>query len=255
MARQKPQLSDYERTFPPFFVQSHTLLAPFNRFSRDDDGKSYARSKIDEGIGQGRDYEASASVLDMQTLLHIAPHRKRLRYRATPNVKDIVARMHGTSRHPIDLTESSDDRLKPADLLRSVSMKVLKFAEDVRPPYIGTYTKLTDHTVISKLSRNPFGRDLPETNYDYDSEAEWEEPGEGEDLNSEGEEELDEEEEDEMEGFLDDEEAADVRAVKRRPLLGDLEPTCTGLCWTGQPSAPDLSTYCIDMLTGKQSIL
>ena len=90
---------------------------------------------------------------------------------------------------------------------------------------------------------------MPDTNYDYDSEAEWEEPGEGEDLLSEGEEEVDDEDDGDMEDFLDDEETADAKS-KRRPLLGDLQPSCTGLCWTDDPDRPDLSSYSINMLQG-----
>ena len=122
------------------------------------------------------------------------------------SVKDIVADIDGVSHNPIDLTESQFQRAtkKPLDLLKSIPVKILKFAEDVRPPYIGTYTRLRDTQSISRLARNPFRRELPETNYDYDSEAEWEEPGDGEDLDSEGEEEIEDEDEAEMEGFLDD---------------------------------------------------
>ncbi|KAL9127467.1 MAG: hypothetical protein Q9217_003667 [Psora testacea] len=242
----KPALSDYERAFPPFFLQSHTSLAPFNHFLRDEQGLPYAQSKIDEGLFSG---------YNIQELSRLAPRKSRQRYRLTPTVKDILVRMNGTPQNPIELSDAKDTSLRPAELLRPISMKVLKFAEDVRPPYIGTYTKLTDRTTIARLSRNPFSRGLPEADYDYDSEAEWEDPGEGEDLDSEGEEELDEEDEDEMEGFLDDEETADPRAVKRRPLLGDLQPTCTGICWTGELSAPDLSIYGIDMLIGSNAFL
>ncbi|KAL9033779.1 MAG: hypothetical protein Q9214_007347, partial [Letrouitia sp. 1 TL-2023] len=107
------------------------------------------------------------------------------------------------------------------------------FAEDVRPPYIGTFTKLQDNQKAAKLCRNPFSRSLPNTNYDYDSEAEWEDPGEGEDLDSEGEEENESEEGDDMDDFLDDEDAGDGsrQSLKRRPMIADLEPTSTGLCW------------------------
>lgn len=89
---------------------------------------------------------------------------------------------------------------------------------------------------------------MPNTNYDYDSEAEWEDPGEGEDLVSEDEEPDADEDEDEMDGFLDDEDAADAKP-KRRALLGDLEPSSTGICWS-ENEGPDLSSYAIDMLKG-----
>jgi len=142
-------------------------------------------------------------------------------------------------------------------------VKYLRFEEDVRPPYTGTCTRLQDTQAISKLARNPFGCGLPNTDYAYDSEAEWDEPVEGEDLDSEGEEEPDDDDAgDEMDEFLDDEEANDAtRAVKRRPMLGDQEPKCTALCWEG-PEGPsfddriaglDWRLLKLDILMGKQS--
>ncbi|KAK4690573.1 hypothetical protein P7C71_g6245, partial [Lecanoromycetidae sp. Uapishka_2] len=133
----------------------------------------------------------------------------------------------------------------------------LMFYQDVRPPYIGTYTRLQDGRSISQIARDPFSRTLPATNYDDDSEGEWEEPEEGEDLDSEGEEELgDDEDEGEMEGFLDDEEAADARAIKRRPVLGDMEPICTGVCWEGPkyPTCQD-EDFALDLSKVKLDIL
>lgn len=127
-------------------------------------------------------------------------------------------------------------------------MKFLKFREDVRPPYIGTCSRFT-HTSVPKMARKPCEPNLPGVDYDYDSEAEWEEPEEGEDLDSEGEEEAEDEDEDEMEGFLDDEDTGDGKMVKRRPLLGDQEPACSGICWAGE-STTDHSAYNIDILLG-----
>ena len=227
--------SDYERQFPPFFLQSHTVLAPYSRFSRDEKGLKYARTKIDEGLGQGN---GTARSFDAYDLLHL-PSKSSQRSDgiyavkdifAIHTVKDIMAKIHGSVRNPIDLTESQFSRVtqKPTDLLKNIPMKYLKFDEDYRPPYTGTFTKSLDRRAVSRLCRKPFSRELPNTNYDYDSEAEWEEPGEGEDLNSEGEEEVGEDdEENDMEGFLDDENDA----LKRGPLLGDLKPTCSGICW------------------------
>ena len=223
---QKARLPDYERQFPPFFLQSHTRLAPHSRFSRDAKSLAYVQKKIDEGLERGAGTNESFNVHDM---LHLSPGSSR-RFLRVHTVKDIVARIHGSARNPIDLTESQSKRAiqEPAHLLKTVPTKYLKFFEDYRPPYTGTFTKVTDRRAMSKLCRKPFSREIPDTDYDYDSEAEWEEPGEGEDLESEGDEEVgDDEEENDMEGFLDDEDDA----IKKRPLLGDLEPTCSGICW------------------------
>jgi Chromatin assembly factor 1 subunit A len=54
------------------------------------------------------------------------------------------------------------------------SFKFLKFAEDVRPPYYGTFFKSS--TLITP--HNPLATD-PQLDYDFDSEGEWDdEPGE-----------------------------------------------------------------------------
>ena len=259
----KPRLPDYERSFPTFFVQSHTTLAPNHRFCRNEEGLCYVQEKIDEALLQSQKANDTSKEIAFHphNLLQVSPHQSHRCPPSVMSVKDIVAEIDSGSHNPIDLTESQLQRAtkRPLDLLKSIPVKILKFAEDVRPPYIGTYTRLQDPRTISRLARNPFRRELPETNYDYDSEAEWEEPGEGEDLDSEGEEEIEDEDEADMEGFLDDEET-DARAVKRRPILGDLEPTCSGLCWEG-PQAQgsdnptiDLLMFKLDILMGKHSL-
>lgn len=257
---QNARLPDYERQFPPFFLQSHTVLAPQSRFSRDDRGSEYAQKKIDEGLGQGGRAVGPFNAYD---LLHLSSSSSQRPPRVHV-VKDVIAKIHGSARYPIDLTESQIRRAlsKPTDILKTVPMKYLKFYEDYRPPYTGTFTKSMDRRTMSRLCRKPFSRELPNTDYEYDSEAEWEEPEEGEDLDSEGEEEIGEdEEENEMEGFLDDEEND---AIKKRPLLGDLEPTCSGICWEDLEDEDsklahldvlDLSRFKLDILMGKTSVI
>ena len=256
---QKTRLPDYERQFPPFFLQSHTRLAPYNRFSRDVKSLAYAQKKIDESLERGAGTDGSSNIHD---LLQLPPGSSR-RFPRVHTVKDIIARIHGSARNPIDLTESQSKRAiqESTDLLKSVPTKYLKFFEDYRPPYIGTFTKVKHGRAMSKLCRKPFSREIPGTDYDYDSEAEWEEPGEGEDLDSEGEEEVGEdEEENDMEGFLDDEDDA----VRKRPLLGDLVPTCSGICWEdlGNEESKlanldvlDLAHFKLDILMGTTSII
>jgi chromatin assembly factor 1 subunit A len=87
---------------------------------------------------------------------------------------------------------------------------------------------------MSRLARNPLRRDLPNTDYDYDSEAEWiEDDEDAEELMSEGDNDKEEDDGDEdMDGFLDDEnDEAAISKSKRSVLMGDLEPVSTGLCW------------------------
>lgn len=156
-------------------------------------------------------------------------------------MKDILLKIQNLGGS-LDADGASEASTKLQDLLRKIPMKSLKFGEDVRPPYQGTYTKPLPEGSANKLSRNPFHRGLPDTNYDYDSEAEWEDAEEGEELDSEEEEEVSEEGDDDMEGFLDDEDDHPVDG-KRRLIVGDLEPVCTGIRWQDSGIDPELQMY------------
>jgi len=259
-------MPDYEKLFPSFFVKAHTRLALWNRFSQDEGVKGDTSVKLDRFLGQDDSSSVANTTSALRTefdlkLLNTHLRRRQSRRGAQLPVKEIVARLNGTAKNPIDLTDPAAHQVvqNPIHMLKAIPTKFLKFAEDVRPPYIGTYTKVSEGNITTKLSRNPFVRALPSTDYDYDSEAEWEEPEEGEDLDSEGEEEVEEDDGEDMEGFLDDRDADEVK--KRRPIIGDLEPTCTGLCWedsqlrvhrfgtTGHPL--DLTPFRLDIILGK----
>lgn len=251
----KPKNSEYERRFPSFFLHSHTTLALPNRFERDEEGLQYARKLLDDKLVSGSMSTDVPAPYNPIEILHVSPHKRRKLNRHQTSVKEIVDQLHGTSQKPIDLTDPQRFKAsqQPLDLLKSVSIKILKFAEDVRPPYIGTYSRVQDPMAARKMCRNPFTRGLPSTVYDYDSEAEWEDPGEGEDLDSEGEEEAESEDGDEMEGFLDDEEDGTKLGQKRRLLAGDLEPSSTGLCWEDGhhiPMRSELALYRLEVILG-----
>ena len=165
--------------------------------------------------------------------LRIRPGKRRRKNQVSLITKSIIAQIHGTSCNPIDLTDStlphSQSTQTPLELLNSIPLKTLKFAEDVRPPYIGTRTQLPNGMTAGRLGRRPCKRTVSTLNYDYDSEAEWEPLGEGEDLNSEGEDDLeDDDDEDDMKDFVDDEGATEF---KKRILLVNEAHTSTGLCW------------------------
>ena len=70
-------------------------------------------------------------------------------------------------------------------------LKLLKFEENYRPAYLGTWRKSVPLGTVS--GRRPFSR-VPEVDYDYDSDGEWDE---GEDPEGESLSDLDDEEEDE----------------------------------------------------------
>lgn len=222
---QKYAHSDYERCFLPFSLPSTAILAPANAFMEDPEKLNAARARLDQ-LCKGD--KAGLTPLTIHTLKVSLPTRAP-RGLKTNTIKDVVKRVHGPPDRPINLTTDAETSLKqPLDMLQSISIKYLHFGEDVRPPYYGTYTKYYPVAAERRLARNPFSRIRQDTNYDYDSEAEWEEPEEGEDLDSDGEDDLEEEGDDDMDGFLDDEEDPQL---KRRMLSGDLEPVSTGLCW------------------------
>ena len=253
MTPRKAYVSEYERFFPPFFVQSHTILGPR---TRDPQKIEHTETELDEIFTKDQPCETPAPS-EWKGMLRASNIRPQEPF----PVREIIAKIHGTADHPIDLTSNRGGKAAqaPIDMLKAVPMKYIKHHQDVRPPYIGTWTQPLDSRIRKKLPRNPFARELPSTNYDYDSEAEWEEPGEGEDLDSEDEEIGDDEDADDMDGFLDDAEADEVK--KRRPLIGDLEPTCTGLCWEDShgldgssdkspKSSLNLKPYRLDILLG-----
>ncbi|KAF1954226.1 hypothetical protein CC80DRAFT_595343 [Byssothecium circinans] len=219
--------SEYERFFLPFSLPPHTILAPQNAFMENPENLAAARLRMDNLVAHE---DANMEPITLDNFRSVFP--KRRRGLKTVTISEVVDLINGSSDCPIDLTgDGSGQQLKPLDLLRQIPMKYLCFPEDVRPPYYGTYTK--PHTSVEerKLARNPICRGLNDLNYDYDSEAEWEEPEEGEDLGSEGEDDMDEDGEEDMDGFLDDD---DDPEIKRRLLSGDQEPVSSGLCWEDQ---------------------
>ncbi|KAL2837997.1 chromatin assembly factor 1 subunit A-domain-containing protein [Aspergillus pseudodeflectus] len=233
-------VSDYKRAFPDFFLQRHTYLAPPHRFERDAQAVSHLQDKVDSYLKSAG--SAEPLVFRPSELFKLIPYKRR-RGALKMSVRDILLQMQ--SLH--DAPETSEATNKLQNSLRQVRMKSLKFGEDVRPPYMGTYTKQLPQSAAARLMRNPFRRELPEVNYDYDSEAEWEDAEEGEELDSEEEEEGSEEGDDDMDGFLDDEDDQLLNG-KRRMLVGDLEPVSTGLKWQEQEPDPELQAYKIETI-------
>jgi chromatin assembly factor 1 subunit A len=217
--------SDYDRYFLPFSLPVHTILAPKNAFMEDPDKMQAARTRLDRLIAQE---DVAMEPISSQDLKISFPSMGR-RGIKTSSIVDVVECVNSSSDQPIDLTDdTAASRARPSDMLKHIPIKYIHFGEDVRPPYYGTYTRSYTEAEAAKLARKPISRLRQDTNYDYDSEAEWEEPEEGEDLDSEGDDDLEDEAEDDMEGFLDDEEDPQV---KRRLISGDLQPVSTGLCW------------------------
>ncbi|OJD32977.1 chromatin assembly factor 1 subunit a [Diplodia corticola] len=235
---QKKVQSDYEQTFLPYEKKTHEILAPQTLFwaDRSDADREAAIARLNGMAASGSEH-TKQQVLnllekrDFSTLLGIPAAERGKRGVRYPLVRDIVAQLQGSSDQPVDLTEETSEKKMRGllETLKAVPMKYIHFTEDVRPPYCGTFTKIQSDRESRRLAIKPFLRSLPEANYDYDSECEWEEPEEGEDLDAEDEEDLDSDGAEDLEDFLeDDDEAAHS---KRRLITGDLEPVSTGLCW------------------------
>ncbi|KAK0128786.1 hypothetical protein ONS95_000736 [Cadophora gregata] len=228
----KPEKTAYEKLFPDFYIQQGVTVAPINRFERDEEAVEAIESILDSYL-QGNRSPGRQRTFNAPDLFHTSTLYDRPRGKNTVPVRDIMSDFFsGNSSKPIDLTtDSQNSQIKrTGDLLKGIPMKILHFQEDVRPPYRGTYTSRPVRG-MPKLARNPLRRDLPNTDYDYDSEAEWVQDDEdAEDLKSEGDEEEELGDDEDMDDFLDDEN--DETANSRRMVIqGDLEPISTGLCW------------------------
>ncbi|KAK9388811.1 chromatin assembly factor 1 subunit A-domain-containing protein [Lipomyces mesembrius] len=236
--------SDYEG-FLPFHVRANTTLYPANSFTRDGPALDAARRNVDRLIAQLKSPqtavdsivipEPACSPQNFAEIMGLRPSKLRKRGRAiAQTAKDVITLFNnahseiptGNSSREYDTSET---HLRAA--LQSLPRKFLRFCENLRPPYNGTFTK------TRRIQRNnPFFRDV-RINYDYDSEAEWvEEDGEiGEDL-----EEISNDSEDDGESapgdFIDDEMkdflVAEEEDKPRRRILAPLLPVAKGICWT-----------------------
>lgn len=244
-------VSDYEHDFPPFFVQSHVKLGPSHRFERDPDSLAHARQNLDESFKRSDGAAAPSRPFNPSELFQMMPYKRLQGKLKVPSVKEIMTPLQDSNC--IDLTDPKqaiDATTRARKRLDKIQMKVLRFAEDVRPPYQGTFTKPLSEQAARKLCRNPFLRGMSDINYDYDSEAEWEEPEEGEDIGSEGEDEVSDDGEDDMDDFLDDAEDGPTTA-KRRMVVGDLEPVCSGIRWAEDTTDDALfKQYRMEMVSG-----
>lgn len=239
-----PTATHYERTFLPFSIPSHTTFAPASHFTWDAEAQTHLQNSFD--------MNAQSSSTNLSTILNLAPQEVKPRGQRFRRVRDIVLQL---SEQPTANCSGSDLQ-NPRTALNRIPIKYLFYHTDVRPPYIGTNTKLTSRQELAKLGRDPLRKQRPELNYDYDSEAEWEEPEEGEDLHSEGESDTESVDEDEeMDGFLDDEDGTE-RPRKKRLLDSSLDVICTGLQWQDSSGhldgtiASSMADYKMRLLSG-----
>lgn len=247
--------SEYEQNFLPFHAPANSVIAPYSRFTWDDAANEHFTAKATSWLHNPESPQGSrqhlVDVLDL-TRLDLLPRRWN-----TPTAKDAVAEFFGLPVKAVDRTsQSSSLHESPFAVLRSIPMKYLFFDKDVRPPYIGTRTKIDPTKKAANIVRNPFKRSCLELDYDEDSEAEWEEPGEGDDIDLENESDSDSGDDGEdLQAFLDDEEA-DGRH-KKRIYSGDMIPSSTGLCWENESgdSQPIDKNTSLDLLEYRMELL
>ncbi|KAK8112165.1 chromatin assembly-1 protein [Apiospora kogelbergensis] len=231
VAKSKPQKIPYERMFQPFFVKSGMTLAQPS-FAQMTSETVTTKSKIlDEYVYGQRSAENVKPFDAVRTfaLSGLSSERGIIH----PSVKKIMAELLGDPIESSDRTETQQARFSEVQKqLNRIPVKLVSFYEDVRPAYVGTVTSFSPGE-LRKLARRPTRRGLVKVNYEYDSEAEWEEE-EGEDLDDVDDDEEGDEGDDEMADFLDD---ADDAVAVRTSHLPEEEPKSTGICFENRQRA------------------
>ncbi|KXT16942.1 hypothetical protein AC579_7401 [Pseudocercospora musae] len=225
----KPSIGDYKRTFLPFQLPPTGSLAPVPDHSEADQDR-FDHELNDPSIQEKYDLGLCQSYANLSN--YYEEESKNSRGIPEANIQKIVNALRGLKNELIDLTGEVEDQ-SGEGLLQKIPVKHIHFDEDVRPDYYGTYTQIRSPRRKRKVSRNPFTRARPDTDYDVDSEAEWEEPEEGdEEIGDEEDDEIDSQADaGEMDDFLDDED--DIK-IKRKAVTDSLAPESTGLCWENE---------------------
>ncbi|KAF9134186.1 hypothetical protein BGW39_007800 [Mortierella sp. 14UC] len=290
--------------FHPFHVKKYTALAPINRFVSEPRGDAIDKklgfpktqdSDNEEEIQNGDrntdmmdvDMEAAPS-LDTATAktalssLFLRSGRTvgsdtskpRTKQRLPQGARDMSVADVIQSGLLLQEDQDADDisaMLTWKDI-PALRMRLLQFAENYRPAYYGTWSKRSKNIT----GRRFLGKDTDLVDYDFDSEAEWEEDEEGEECKTDDDDdEADElgseqEEEDDWlvpEGYLSDDEGLDAgdegggsksemshKKSKdlRRPTLAHTAPVIVGPVFEmtlGEVSTyPALEAYHIEFL-------
>ncbi|KAI5461449.1 chromatin assembly factor 1 subunit A-domain-containing protein [Mariannaea sp. PMI_226] len=232
-AAPKETKTQYEKMFKPFFVKENTRMASIGP-EMDEETRGVKSRILDECISGKRADEVKE--FDAMSLFAL-PNKPLKRGKLHHPVKHIMEQVY----KEIERSDASDPdqalkfMAQAREKLKKIPMKIIAFSQDVRPPYYGTATFkpfALGKENMSQLARQPTKRRLP-LDYEYDSEAEWQEEEEGEDLDMEDdEEELDDE--DDMEEFLDDSEDA---GLSRRVFANTMEPENSGICFESTESS------------------
>ncbi|KAI5476517.1 hypothetical protein MNV49_007696 [Pseudohyphozyma bogoriensis] len=200
--------TDFTRTFKPFFERPGVEVAPYNRFAKKNKGK-----EVEINIDGDESLTAKDSLASFMS--RVPPHHV-LEYKPCPqpflSVRDTVHAINESATVGLDSTQYYKDLQNR----RKVQTKFLKFDGDVRPGYVGTWTKRS--RVVGP--RTPFGKDTALLRYDYDSEEEWEDEEadpDAEDVESLGE----RSDEEDSDGGLSDDWMCDDDEVEFEPGHGE----------------------------------
>ncbi|KAG0273511.1 Chromatin assembly factor 1, subunit A [Linnemannia exigua] len=291
--------------FHPFHVKKNTTLAPINRFvsepHSDTIDKELGLSKSNdfdrEEDMQNEDRDTDMMDVDMEAAPSLDTRTAKttlssLFSRTGRTVGSDTSRPRTKKRLPQGARDMSvADVIQSGLLLQedqdaedvssvltwkdipALRMRLLQFAENYRPAYYGTWSKRSKNVT----GRRILGKDTELVDYDFDSEAEWEEDEEGEECKTDDDdddaEELGSEQEEEddwlvPEGYLSDDEGLDAgdeggggstsemshKKSKdlRRPTLAHTAPVIVGPVFEitlGEVSTyPALEAYHIEFL-------
>ncbi|GAA6061779.1 hypothetical protein JCM10212_001385 [Sporobolomyces blumeae] len=168
---------DFARVFHPFTVRPGVEVAPINRFAKK------ARKVVEVEVDGDEDLTREAALRSLaSTIKKTVPKRRIPPYNPYPapavSVREAVVAIN-------DSALTSQDASAYYALLKDrekVPVKLLKFHQDIRPGYVGTWSKTSK--VVTP--RTPFGRDGALLNYEHDSEAEWEDEADDPDAENVG---------------------------------------------------------------------
>ncbi|PHH63382.1 hypothetical protein CDD81_5983 [Ophiocordyceps australis] len=233
----------------PFFCRKNTRLNT-SVAKLDEDTREAKTRNLDSFIAGGDEMHLSKSS-EILSVFKTTCSRGRL-YHPVRHIMERAYQDASGSGGRVGSSMSDTAFEEARKRLAEVPVKIIAFAQDVRPPYYGTVTAkpfAMGQKNMYRLARKPVERRLA-LNYDYDSEAEWQDE-EGEDVDiDDDEEEVDED--DDMEGFLDDSEDL---GPSSRQLANLMEPQSTGLCFEDQNGHclfDGVKEYRLEMMMGEQ---
>ncbi|KAJ1674949.1 hypothetical protein EV182_002234 [Spiromyces aspiralis] len=201
----------YEQLFHPFRVRANTMISRLVTRTHASGGPSNVPASAAERPEFDRDRLALEFSLWVKRKLQPTPKAQG---------GDGPIATPPPPPHPINQTPSNnnnddgdddydecDEGEKLLERLRRYPMKLIRFHDNRRPAYWGTWMKQIKYV----SGRRPFAKDVSVLDYSIDSDIEWEEEGEGEELASEDDDDDEEDEDvsdgeggDELDGWLTD---------------------------------------------------